>query len=296
MYNWLEQDLAAVDRSKTPWVVVQGHRPMYTSEAYTSDHAVAEGMKTEFEALLLTYKVDIFWAGHYHSYERICPVANDTCVAWGHGVSHFVIGSAGASLDTASLLGKDWSMFFDDDWGYARVTVANQTALHLEWIRNKDRTVVEASSIYKAGAEPKTSTGCTCQQPWSYTSESQPGGDFKNLYGCQNPDGGQKTWCKVVDASHDTHSRVDSTACKPQTLPNGEQFDYCDTPVITTKNGCTCLSPWRYSWNNQIYYGCAAPTSGVSYSWCYVSGECGTSGEGGHWDYCTHESTSSPTA
>ena len=27
--NWLRRDLATVDRSKTPWVIVAGHRPWY---------------------------------------------------------------------------------------------------------------------------------------------------------------------------------------------------------------------------------------------------------------------------
>lgn len=31
-YKWLEQDLKSIDRSKTPWVIIGGHRPMYTSE------------------------------------------------------------------------------------------------------------------------------------------------------------------------------------------------------------------------------------------------------------------------
>ena len=30
-YSWLEQDLKSVDRIKTPWIIVAGHRPMYTS-------------------------------------------------------------------------------------------------------------------------------------------------------------------------------------------------------------------------------------------------------------------------
>ncbi len=29
-YVWLEKDLGAVDRSITPWVVVEMHRPMYS--------------------------------------------------------------------------------------------------------------------------------------------------------------------------------------------------------------------------------------------------------------------------
>ena len=31
-YAWLEQDLQKVNREKTPWVVIGGHRAMYTSQ------------------------------------------------------------------------------------------------------------------------------------------------------------------------------------------------------------------------------------------------------------------------
>ena len=31
-YTWLENDLKKVDRNKTPWIVLGGHRPMYTSQ------------------------------------------------------------------------------------------------------------------------------------------------------------------------------------------------------------------------------------------------------------------------
>ena len=31
-YVWLENDLKNVDRTKTPWVVLGGHRPMYCSQ------------------------------------------------------------------------------------------------------------------------------------------------------------------------------------------------------------------------------------------------------------------------
>ena len=33
-YVWLENDLKSVDRTKTPFIMVGGHRPMYCSEAY----------------------------------------------------------------------------------------------------------------------------------------------------------------------------------------------------------------------------------------------------------------------
>jgi phosphodiesterase/alkaline phosphatase D-like protein len=31
-YVWLQEDLRNIDRSRTPWVILGGHRPMYTSE------------------------------------------------------------------------------------------------------------------------------------------------------------------------------------------------------------------------------------------------------------------------
>ena len=31
MYTWLEYDLRNVDRKKTPWVIIAGHRAMYCS-------------------------------------------------------------------------------------------------------------------------------------------------------------------------------------------------------------------------------------------------------------------------
>jgi len=37
-YKWLENDLKNVDRKKTPWVVLGGHRPMYTSQEVLSNN------------------------------------------------------------------------------------------------------------------------------------------------------------------------------------------------------------------------------------------------------------------
>lgn len=30
-YTWLEKDLKSVDRTKTPWIIIGGHRAMYCS-------------------------------------------------------------------------------------------------------------------------------------------------------------------------------------------------------------------------------------------------------------------------
>ncbi|XP_062175489.1 probable inactive purple acid phosphatase 27 isoform X2 [Alnus glutinosa] len=55
-YEWMKKDMASVDRSKTPWLIFMGHRPMYSS----SDNAfsVDERFVEEVEPLLLENKVD----------------------------------------------------------------------------------------------------------------------------------------------------------------------------------------------------------------------------------------------
>lgn len=58
-YKWLENDLKCLDREKTPWVVVMGHRPMYSTQV----SSYQTNIRNAFEALLLKYGVDAYLAG-----------------------------------------------------------------------------------------------------------------------------------------------------------------------------------------------------------------------------------------
>ena len=78
-YKWLESDLKKVNRASTPFVIVTSHRPMYNSENYQSDYTVELYIREYLEPLLETYYVDLFLAGHYHSYERTCKVLKEVC-------------------------------------------------------------------------------------------------------------------------------------------------------------------------------------------------------------------------
>eukprot|EP00698_Gefionella_okellyi_P007117 TRINITY_DN1734_c0_g1_i1.p1 TRINITY_DN1734_c0_g1~~TRINITY_DN1734_c0_g1_i1.p1 ORF type:complete len:606 (+),score=69.93 TRINITY_DN1734_c0_g1_i1:44-1861(+) len=55
--QWLWKDLQAVNRTLTPYVILTGHRPMYTSQMYEGDYVVSEHMQLLFEDLLYEYKV-----------------------------------------------------------------------------------------------------------------------------------------------------------------------------------------------------------------------------------------------
>ena len=110
------------------------------------DFVVSNHMKTAFENLLHTYKVDVaFWA-HYHSYERTCKVYNKKCTD--DGTVHIVAGTAGAGLDMKPWFAEDWSVKRINDHGYGRVFVANATALHFEWINN-DKKVMDSFWLTK---------------------------------------------------------------------------------------------------------------------------------------------------
>eukprot|EP00795_Rhopilema_esculentum_P005456 gene5456-632_t len=146
-YEWLENDLQSVNRAKTPWVLIGGHRAMYASADISSDLRVSFGMQLAFEDLLFKYRVDMaFWA-HYHSYERTCKVYRQECRD--DGVIHIVVGTAGMTRDKDDHLKMPWSVYAENDYGYGRVTVSNASALLYEWVRNVDGEVRDKVWLHK---------------------------------------------------------------------------------------------------------------------------------------------------
>ena len=124
-HAWLAADLAAVDRSATPWVVLATHRMMYTTQLQEAgDYNVSLGFRDHVEPLLKAGKVNLMMVGHQHSYERSCPVFNSSCVPAGaSGTVHIVAGSAGATAERggfSSALGN-WSVAHVNDYGYLRI-------------------------------------------------------------------------------------------------------------------------------------------------------------------------------
>ncbi|KAK6928842.1 Calcineurin-like phosphoesterase domain, ApaH type [Dillenia turbinata] len=54
-YEWMRKDKASVDRSKTPWLILLGHRPMYSS---SSAGSIDSKFANAVEPLLLSNKVE----------------------------------------------------------------------------------------------------------------------------------------------------------------------------------------------------------------------------------------------
>ncbi len=76
---WLENDLKIANsmRDIYPWILVAGHRPIYSSVHGESEDGKpikhAKKIQEAMEHLFHKYKVDLFICGHVHSYERIYP-------------------------------------------------------------------------------------------------------------------------------------------------------------------------------------------------------------------------------
>ena len=154
-FEWIVQDVNAVNRTLTPWLVVQMHRPMYASEAQDGGSdlhlQVAQQIRDNLEDVFDAANVDMVMTGHLHSYERTCAVLkNGTECNATDGIVNLRVGTAGGPSDnckaTDPLCPNNDTMYFLPnitwrevgiyDYGYSRVTVPNRSALHVEFILN----------------------------------------------------------------------------------------------------------------------------------------------------------------
>jgi len=151
---WLQDDLTRVNRTKTPWLIVELHRPLYEAEAEWDNNAVGIARRMEIEDLLFDNKVDVVLAGHYHAYHRSCDGLYRSRCRRG-GPMHITVGSAGAHLDETGLYWNGWTeKFIQQEYGYGRITVKNATALHFEFV--------------KAGSENDTTAGEVHDDVWIF--------------------------------------------------------------------------------------------------------------------------------
>lgn len=167
-YNFIKHDLESVDRKKTPFVVVQGHRPMYTTSHENRDAPLRERMLQHLEPLFVKNKVTLALWGHVHRYERFCPVNNFTCGGMGlNGENweafpvHIVIGMAGQDwqpiweprADHANdpiFPQPNRSLYRGGEFGYTRL-VATKEKLTLSYVGNHDGEVHDMVEILASG-------------------------------------------------------------------------------------------------------------------------------------------------
>lgn len=162
-YQWLVKDLAAVDRTKTPWVFAMSHRPMYSSQV----SSYQAHLRAAFESLLLQNGVDAYLSGHIHWYERLLPlgvngtidepsIVNNNTYYTNPGVSmtHIINGMAG-NIESHSTLSPGAStlnitqVLDFSHYGFNKLNVINSTAATFSFIKGGDGTVGDKLTLLK---------------------------------------------------------------------------------------------------------------------------------------------------
>lgn len=141
-YNWLANDLATVDRKKTPWVFAAWHRPWYCSNTKHEDSA--ESMRQSYEDLLHKFNVDISFTGHVHAYERTLPIYNHKIMS--SGMVTIVNGNGGNNEGLAKGWVNPqpkWSAYRESNFGFGVARVINATHLHWQMKRSVNMTIAD---------------------------------------------------------------------------------------------------------------------------------------------------------
>mmetsp|Transcript_35730 Transcript_35730/g.75820 ORF Transcript_35730/g.75820 Transcript_35730/m.75820 type:complete len:567 (-) Transcript_35730:75-1775(-) len=137
---FMEHDLSSVDRSKTPWVVAVGHRPMYIDSGFNpddrshdSDYGFAAYYQGQVEAIFLKHGVDAVLGAHHHSYQRSCKLKAGKCSEDGFYVINLGMGGASNS-ELSKSPAPIWDFLDGTHHGYVRMTASRQR-LAMEYIR-----------------------------------------------------------------------------------------------------------------------------------------------------------------
>jgi hypothetical protein len=162
-YQWLQKDLASVNRTETPWVIAMSHRPMYSSEV----SSYQANVRNAFEPLLLQYNVDAYLSGHIHWYERLLPLGRNGTIdtssiinnntyysGTGKSLTHVINGMAG-NIESHSTLTSDepvlniTAVLNQKDYGFSTFTFHNETVASWQFVKGDGSGIGDQLTLIK---------------------------------------------------------------------------------------------------------------------------------------------------
>lgn len=153
--DFIEADLASVDREVTPWLIVAGHRPWYS----TGSGNTCAPCQAAFENYFYQYGVDLAIFGHVHNSQRFAPVFNGTVDPAGmnnpKAPMYIVAGGAG-NIEGLSSVGTNVSsnrFAYADAFSYATVKLLDEQHLQMNFINSSNDALLDSSVLYKAHTE-----------------------------------------------------------------------------------------------------------------------------------------------
>lgn len=161
-YNWMESQLTSANsnRDEVPWLVVYGHKPMYTSHG-DDTHDIDQVLRENLEPLFVDNQVDIIVWGHDHFYERTWPVISAEPQERGtsgegmefagpHAPIHLVTGTAGRGSYDYTEEQPEWSFYREKSYGLLQIE-ASHDLMEITYLRS-DGTVGDRFSLVNGEA------------------------------------------------------------------------------------------------------------------------------------------------
>lgn len=152
---WIQGDLAAVNRSVTPWVVASGHRPLYCSDNDKTQCGIfSDVLRFQVEQTLYSNGVDLVLGAHEHGYERMFPTYNGAATSTNYNSPtapvYVVNGAAGNREGNENPAGNQpWSAAHSGAIGYAYIQVSSATALTYSFFGSANGTEIDTFTITK---------------------------------------------------------------------------------------------------------------------------------------------------
>lgn len=151
--EWLENDLkeAVKKRIDRPWIIVYGHRPMYSKIMFDWPLNSKARVRNAFEKIFLKYKVDIYFAGHIHAYERNYKIANGKKDM--NGIYHIISGASGCQekADTDDYLKHDYTAYYNyKDYGWGELVVNTRNNLTWNYYISENEKLADTFTFYKS--------------------------------------------------------------------------------------------------------------------------------------------------
>lgn len=148
--KWLEDEFESVDRSKSPWLIVLIHRPLYVAFPHKSNRIVGEHLTTILEEEFIKQHVNLVISGHVHSYYRTCPLLRGSCNK--NGIVYMTIGSAGKQISDLDDREDQppWMANAQTLHGYGRFHIRSPSELSFEYVETESGSahVIDAVKIH----------------------------------------------------------------------------------------------------------------------------------------------------
>jgi acid phosphatase type 7 len=149
--DFLEADLASVDRTVTPWLIVAGHRPWYS----TGSGNICTPCQDAFEAILYKYGVDIGVFGHVHNSQRFDPVYNNIADPAGlenPAAPMYIVAGGPGNIEGPDSIGANFStnvFAYNTELSYATIKILDENHLEVDFIQSSTNAILDTSVLYK---------------------------------------------------------------------------------------------------------------------------------------------------